>query len=219
MLCVAVWFENLGLSGRKFWSPSDNHPTIASKPRWQGHAGPTDVRWLRGIVEQISAGTQQKFMLTHLWDAVVVLATHGESKFLAAYVAPACVDLDVLKAECQAHLAIDLRLALKRAELTVSVQFQTFLILVIALRRTQSAYGELCKSVEAWRPFGLESKSWKAKLAHYMVPSTFTKLEHMPVTDRGKLDKKALPKPDAKASHSEMCNIEFTPKRSLDRTS
>ena len=66
-------------------------------------------------------------------DAVVILTGEGESKFLAAYVTPASVDLDTLSAVCA------------------------------------------------------------SKLANYMVPSSFQKLERLPVTDRGKLDKKALP--------------------------
>ena len=34
-------------------------------------------------------------------------------------------------------------------------------------------------------------------LAHYMVPEVFVQLEKMPVTQNGKIDKKALPKPAA----------------------
>eukprot|EP00929_Paragymnodinium_shiwhaense_P069349 TRINITY_DN3498_c0_g1_i1.p1 TRINITY_DN3498_c0_g1~~TRINITY_DN3498_c0_g1_i1.p1 ORF type:complete len:1217 (-),score=230.76 TRINITY_DN3498_c0_g1_i1:795-4445(-) len=69
-------------------------------------------------------------------DATVILAGEGDSKFLAAYVAPMTVDLDMLRATCV------------------------------------------------------------AKLPSYMVPSSFTRLAQLPVTERGKLDKKALPKPD-----------------------
>jgi len=66
-------------------------------------------------------------------DAVVILAGEGDSKFLAAYVCPSSLDLDMLQALCS------------------------------------------------------------SKLPHYMVPSAFVKLESLPTTDRGKLDKKALP--------------------------
>ena len=40
-------------------------------------------------------------------------------------------------------------------------------------------------------------------LAHYMVPEVFIQLEKMPVTQNGKIDKKALPKPAGAAKESE----------------
>ncbi|WP_370792847.1 hypothetical protein [Blautia sp.] len=38
-------------------------------------------------------------------------------------------------------------------------------------------------------------------LAHYMVPDVFIQLEKMPVTQNGKIDKKALPKPAGAAKN------------------
>eukprot|EP00928_Gymnodinium_smaydae_P013182 TRINITY_DN14818_c0_g1_i1.p1 TRINITY_DN14818_c0_g1~~TRINITY_DN14818_c0_g1_i1.p1 ORF type:complete len:1772 (-),score=385.57 TRINITY_DN14818_c0_g1_i1:42-5357(-) len=91
-------------------------------------------------------------------DAVVVLSGEGESKFLAAYVAPATVDLDTLRATCN------------------------------------------------------------SKLPHYMVPSTFMKLPQMPVTDRGKLDKKALPKAQLEASAVKSAGAIVPPRTPLEMT-
>lgn len=66
-------------------------------------------------------------------ETIVVLSGEGETKFLAAYITPLNVNIDIVKATCV------------------------------------------------------------SKLPHYMVPSAFMPLEKLPVTDRGKLDKKALP--------------------------
>ena len=46
-------------------------------------------------------------------------------------------------------------------------------------------------NVEALTAYASES------LAHYMVPDVFIQLEKMPLTQNGKIDKKALPKPVA----------------------
>eukprot|EP00929_Paragymnodinium_shiwhaense_P069361 TRINITY_DN3498_c0_g2_i3.p1 TRINITY_DN3498_c0_g2~~TRINITY_DN3498_c0_g2_i3.p1 ORF type:complete len:1779 (-),score=388.08 TRINITY_DN3498_c0_g2_i3:198-5534(-) len=62
--------------------------------------------------------------------------------------------------------------------------------------------------------------SCTAKLPHYMVPSTFMKLSQLPVTDRGKLDKKALPKPqlDGQVAKTGDANALVPPRNLLETT-
>ena len=57
----------------------------------------------------------------------------------------------------------------------------------------------LCCYFMADRQINTEELSAYASesLAHYMVPEVFVQLEKMPVTQNGKIDKKALPKPAA----------------------
>jgi amino acid adenylation domain-containing protein len=54
----------------------------------------------------------------------------------------------------------------------------------------------------------------KNKLAEYMIPSLFIKLDHLPLTANGKIDRKALPKPDH--SRPELCSPYANPQNQIE---